>query len=227
MTLERIPVPAGMIPVLMLVVLVVPACSQDPTAELRQRAEQGDTEAQYDLGLMYANGEGVARDDEQAVRWFRLAAEQGDADAQFNLSFMYLNGEGVPQDYEEAIRWFRAAAEQGLAPAQFYLGFMYSDGKGVPRDDQEAALWYGAAAEQGLATAQFYLGFMYDSGRGVPRDEIQAHMWLSLATSSLTGDLREEAVRGRDRVAEKMHPAEIVEAERLVRRWKTQSSRSQ
>lgn len=191
MTLERIPVPAGMIPVLMLVVLVVPACSQDPTAELRQRAEQGDTEAQYDLGLMYANGEGVARDDEQAVRWFRLAAEQGDADAQFNLSFMYLNGEGVPQDYEEAIRWFRAAAEQGLA------------------------------------TAQFYLGFMYDSGRGVPRDEIQAHMWLSLATSSLTGDLREEAVRGRDRVAEKMHPAEIVEAERLVRRWKTQSSRSQ
>ena len=191
MTLERIPVPAGMIPVLMLVVLVVPACSQDPKAELRQRAEQGDTEAQYDLGLMYANGEGVARDDEQAVRWFRLAAEQGDADAQFNLSFMYLNGEGVPQDYEEAIRWFRAAAEQGLA------------------------------------TAQFYLGFMYDSGRGVPRDEIQAHMWLSLATSSLTGDLREEAVRGRDRVAEKMHPAEIVEAERLVRRWKTQSSRSQ
>ena len=75
MTLERIPVPAGMIPVLMLVVLVVPACSQDPTAELRQRAEQGDTEAQYDLGLMYANGEGVARDDEQAVRWFRSAAE--------------------------------------------------------------------------------------------------------------------------------------------------------
>lgn len=191
MTLERIPVPAGMIPVLMLVVLVVPACSQDPTAELRQRAEQGDTEAQYDLGLMYANGEGVARDDEQAVRWFRSAAEQGDADAQFNLSFMYLNGEGVPQDYEEAIRWFRAAAEQGLAPAQFYLGFMY------------------------------------DSGRGVPRDEIQAHMWLSLATSSLTGDLREEAVRGRDRVAEKMHPAEIAEAERLARQWKTQSSRSQ
>jgi TPR repeat protein len=140
---------------------------------------------------MYANGESVARDDEQAVRWFRSAAEQGDADAQFNLSFMYLNGEGVPQDYEEAIRWFRAAAEQGLAPAQFYLGFMY------------------------------------DSGRGVPRDEIQAHMWLSLATSSLTGDLREEAVRGRDRVAEKMHPAEIVEAERLARRWKTQSSRSQ
>ena len=155
MTLERIPVPAGMIPVLMLVMLVVPACSQDSTAALRQRAEQGD------------------------------------ADAQFNLSFMYLNGEGVPQDYEEAIRWFRAAAEQGLAPAQFYLGFMY------------------------------------DSGRGVPRDEIQAHMWLSLATSSLTGDLREEAVRGRDRVAEKMHPAEIAEAERLARQWKTQSSRSQ
>ena len=56
--------------------------------ELRARAEQGDADAQANLGLMYYNGEGVPQDYAEAVRWFRLAAEQGDADAQYNLGVM-------------------------------------------------------------------------------------------------------------------------------------------
>ena len=90
--------------------------------EIRQAAEQGEAKAQYNLGVMYAKGEGVPEDDREAVKWFRLAAEQGDAMAQHNLGVMYDKGEGVPKDDREAVRWYRMAAEQGLDTAQFTLG---------------------------------------------------------------------------------------------------------
>jgi len=62
---------------------------------------------------MYAEGEGVAQDDTEALEWFRKAAEQGDAGAQFNLGMMYAEGEGIEQDNAEAVKWLRKAAEQG------------------------------------------------------------------------------------------------------------------
>ena len=65
----------------------------DPLTEIRRRADQGDARAQLILGLMYANGRGVLKDDAEAVRWYRLAADQGNATAQFNLGFKYANGE--------------------------------------------------------------------------------------------------------------------------------------
>ena len=129
--------------ILMLVGFILPACSLELSLdELKQKAEQGDADAQYNLGLMYYNGEGVPQDDTEAVRWWRAAAEQGFANAQSNLGVMYENGEGVPEDDEEAVRWFRAAAEQGLAEAQFNVGLMYANGRGVTQDDEEAYKWY-------------------------------------------------------------------------------------
>ncbi len=77
-------------------------------------AEQGDTLAQSRLGVMYAYGEGVPKDAQQAVAWYRKAAEKGDADAQYNLGLMYDNGRGVPKDEQQAAAWFRKAAEQGV-----------------------------------------------------------------------------------------------------------------
>ena len=62
---------------------------------------------------MYANGEGVLKDDAEAVRWYRLAAEQGYAGAQNNLGLMYANGEGVLKDAAEAVRWYRLARRPG------------------------------------------------------------------------------------------------------------------
>jgi TPR repeat protein len=61
------------------------------------------------------NGKGVAEDDAEAVKWYRLAADQGDADDQYNLGVMYDNGDGVPENDAEAARWFRLAADQGDA----------------------------------------------------------------------------------------------------------------
>ena len=144
-------------------------------------AEPQDAEAQYKLGVKYAKGRGVPRDDEAAVKWFRLAAEQGYAAAQTYLGWMYEKGRGVPRDAEAAVKWYRLAAEQGYAAAQTYLGWMYENGRGVPRDDEAAVKWYRLAAEQGYARAQTNLGWMYRNGRGVMRDDEAAVKWYRLA----------------------------------------------
>ena len=81
----------------------------------RLAAEQGNVDAQYNLGTMYSNGQGVPQDYAQAVKWLRLAAEQGDASAQNSLGLMYGKGEGVPEDYVQAHKWFNLAAAQGNA----------------------------------------------------------------------------------------------------------------
>jgi len=80
---------------------------------IRKSAEQGNAPEQSNLGVMYANGEGVPEDDAEAVKWFRKAAEQGHAEAQFNLGLMYAKGEGAPEDYVEAYVWANIAAAQG------------------------------------------------------------------------------------------------------------------
>src|ERR1051325_6372856 len=82
---------------------------------LRPLAEHGDAQAQYNLGVVYAHGRGVAKDDSTAVLWYRKAAEQGFALAQSNLGLMYANGRGVARDDATAVLWYRKATEQGLA----------------------------------------------------------------------------------------------------------------
>ena len=80
--------------------------------------------AQYNLGVMYENGEGVPQDDKEAVRWYRKSAEQGHADAQNNLALMYAPGRGVPQDYKEAYAWWSVAKANGNELAVTNLGIV-------------------------------------------------------------------------------------------------------
>ncbi len=80
--------------------------------ELRSLTEQGDADAQFNLGLMYANGQRVPQDDAEALKWFRKAAAQDLAEAQNSLGVVYANGQGVPQDYAQALMWFNLAASR-------------------------------------------------------------------------------------------------------------------
>jgi len=116
---------------------------------LKPRAEQGYAAAQFNLGLMYDNGQGVAQDYKVAVKWYTLAAQQGDVDAQYNLGLMYAQGQGVAEDYKAAVKWYTLAAEQGLASAQYNLGVMYDMGQGVAQDYVKAHMWYNIAAIDG------------------------------------------------------------------------------
>ncbi|MDA8703384.1 sel1 repeat family protein, partial [Pseudomonadales bacterium] len=84
----------------------------------RLAAEQGITNAQTNLALMYDNGEGVIEDDKEAVKWYRLAAEQGNAKAQSNLAFMHATGEGVIEDNVYAHMWWNLAAASGSESAR-------------------------------------------------------------------------------------------------------------
>lgn len=143
----------------------------------RAAAARGEPDAEYQLGLRYVGGLGVARDDVAAAAWFRRAAEKGLARAQYNLGAMYAVGLGVEQDDVQAARWVRMAAERGVAEAQYDLGMFYASGAGVEQDPSEAARWHREAAAQGHARAQFCLGAMYRIGRGVPRDDARAAKW--------------------------------------------------
>ena len=104
-------------------------------------AEQGNAYAQSYTGFMYANGQGVRRNDKEAVKWYRLAAEQGDVQGESNLGRVYANGLGVPRDYNEAVKWFRLADAQGNATGQNALGLMYAHGQGVSKDYVLSLVW--------------------------------------------------------------------------------------
>jgi TPR repeat protein len=120
----------------------------------RKAAEQGNANAQYNLGMMYDNGSGVEKNKVEAVKWYRKAAEQGYANAQYNLGVMYECGSGVEENEIEALKWYRKAAEQGNVYHQYNLGVMYTNGSGVEKNEIEAVKWYRKAAEQGYADAQ-------------------------------------------------------------------------
>ncbi len=156
--------------------------------EWLQFAEQGEAQAQYNLGRLYSRGEGVPQDWAEATRWTRLAAEQELAAAQRNLGLQYLKGWGVPQDYAEAVNWFRLAAEQGHAGGQNGLGLMYKNGYGVPKDYAEAVKWYRLAAKQGNVYAQYNLGMIYTQGEGVSQDFAEAGKWFRLAAEQGLAD---------------------------------------
>jgi TPR repeat protein len=95
----------------------------------------------------------VAKDETEAVEWYRKAAEQGNVDAQFRLGVWYRHGTGVAKDETEAVVWYRKAAEQNNALAQCNLGLCYDNGTGVAKDEAKAVEWYRKAAEQGNARA--------------------------------------------------------------------------
>ena len=128
---------------------------------LLDKAEDGDSEAQYEVGWMYDTGqseldtgESVPVDDAEAFKWYRKAAEQDDPYAQHSLGRMYQNGEGVLEDDVEAFKWYRKAADQDDADAQYKVGWMYQNGEGVAKDDVEALKWFNLAAAQGHKEAK-------------------------------------------------------------------------
>ena len=108
--------------VVVIVVLFAPqVVSAQTVDELKRNAEQGNADAQNDLGICYFKGQGVTQDYVEAVKWYRKSAEQGNADAQYNLGFCYENGHGVTKDLNEAIEWYRKAAQQGIEYAKLRL----------------------------------------------------------------------------------------------------------
>jgi TPR repeat protein len=116
-------------------------------------ANNGDAAAQYELGMIYQEGRGVSKDNEEAIRWFRLAVDHDDF-AQYCLGVLRIIGIDTSEDRDETAKWYRLAAENGYALAQYNLGYSYESGLGLSRDHNEALKWYRLAAEKGSIDAE-------------------------------------------------------------------------
>jgi len=156
--------------------------------------EQINSATQVKLGEKYFKGDGVPKDDVEAVKWFRKAIDQGNPDAEEDLGFMYYTGEGIAQDYTEAFKLFHKAAEQSVALAQFNLAVMYQQGEGMAKDYVEALKWYTKAADQNDVGAELNLAFMYYTGDGVPKNSTEAVKWFRKAADQ--GDAKAQGALG-------------------------------
>lgn len=167
---------------------------------LEYAASNGHAVAQWKLGRIYAEGDGVPRDDLRAFEYFRDIADAhaddapGTAQARFvanafvALGQYYLDGipkTAIKADPERAREMFQYAASYfGDADAQFYLGRLYVQGTGVVKDPKLAARWLGLAANKGQHQAQALLGGMLFKGDAVPRQAARGLMLLTLASDS-------------------------------------------
>jgi exopolysaccharide production negative regulator len=167
---------------------------------LEYAAENGHALAQWKLGRMYAEGEGVTQNDLKAFDYFRRIADaHADdnpdtrearfvANAFVALGQYYLQGianTAIRRDPERAREMFGYAASYFRDPdAQYFLARLYLDGVGGPRDPRQAARWFGLSAHKGLCKAQAMLGAMLFTGDHVPRQASRGLMWLTLAKDS-------------------------------------------
>ena len=171
---------------------------------LQYAADKGHAIAQWKLGRMYAEGDGVPQDDLRAFEYFRHICDShaddnpGTPQARFvanafvALGHYFLDGipkTAVKRDPDRAREMFSYAASYfGDPDAQYYLARLYVDGTGGPRDSKQAARWFGLAAQKGQYEAQAMLGAMLFSGDQVPRQAARGLMWLILAKDSAAPD---------------------------------------
>lgn len=156
-------------------------CSTFNISKLKQRAENGDAQAQLDLGNAYRTRSGVKKSLKNAFKWTELAAKSGLPEAQAQLGLAYANGHGVHQDFEKAREWFLKSANQEYPESYCMLGDLYRLGMGVPVNLPEAAKWYKKGAVAGIQADQFNLGIMYSLGEGVEKNYVKAYQWLTAA----------------------------------------------
>jgi len=130
---------------------------------LQKKAEQGDAEAQAQLGVLYSTGIQTPRDLDAAFNWYQKSADQGNSLGQYNLAFMYIRGTGVKEDLAKGRELLKLASDQGFDKAKFDLGYMYLQGIGGDQDSDKGMTLIREAAYAGNRDARKYLQEM-----GVP-----------------------------------------------------------
>lgn len=189
----------------------------------RPLAEKGNVDAQYNIGAIYAQGDGVTRDQTEALVWWRKAADGGSASAQNQLGFAYTYGSGVETNLAEGVRWYRLAAEQGNPIAQANLGAAYGAGRGIQQNWELSTKWYRLSAEHGFPLGLSNLGVAYMNGQGVQRDFVEAYKWLALAWMATPESDAEgkKIIEGNiQRLSAHMTSDEIKKARTLAEKWR-------
>lgn len=143
--------------------------------------DENNAEAMYHLGRLYENGQGVEKNDEKALDFYKKSAEAGNEKAALKVGNAYYLGKGAVKSYPDAFRWYRQAAEKGNYAALYNIGLMFEEGTGVRKDPVKAFEYYKKSGDQGYGPAQYTLGGMYLKGSGTPQDFTAAIRWYKLA----------------------------------------------
>ena len=142
---------------------------------LTKKAQEGDRQAQYDLGMVYYAGKyELPRNVELGAEWFLKSAKQGHTEAEFSIGRCYFDGRGVPRNRVVGVEWYRQAAMKDHIQATYELGDCYFIGEGVKRDHAESLKWFSKSAAQGEKGAQFRIARIYEDGDPSVRDPLQA-----------------------------------------------------
>jgi hypothetical protein len=128
-----------------------------------EAAQAGHPTAIYEMGYLYENGDGVPKNLNEALRWYRLGAEKGEASSEAALGQFYENGQGVPDDWVEAAKWYTKSAQQDNKAGAFRLGRAYQYGIGVPINLGQSIAWYDKAAAQGDGQAAYFAKYLRDN----------------------------------------------------------------
>ncbi|HUC50214.1 MAG TPA: hypothetical protein VMA30_12575 [Xanthobacteraceae bacterium] len=191
----------------------LPAAIGGPT--LRADAAAGDMSAEYEIAARFAEGRGVAPNNEQAAHWLQRAADQGLAPAEFRLGGLYERGVGVKKDLGKARDLYAAAAEKGNGKAMHNLAVLYAEGINGPADYKTAALWFRKAADRGVTDSQYNLAILYARGIGVEQNYAESYKWFTLAADH--GDAG--AGKKRDEIAAHLDPQSLAAAQAAARKW--------
>jgi len=145
-------------------------------------AELGNAFAQYNIAMMYSNGESVYVDYQQAVYWFNKSSDQGFPPAQYRLGEMYyFEKGGLPRDLDRATALFRKAADQDDPDAQMNLAMLYGTGESLAADSRQALFWLERARQGGHASAFEYKKMIAASPDGLFTADQQRRYWLEKA----------------------------------------------
>jgi len=161
---------------------------------IKQAAEKGSTEAQYNYGICYQQGIEVPKSDSIANTWFLKAAKQGSKDAQFKMAFSYATGRGVIQNDSQAFYWSLKCAEQNDAECMFNVVNCYMEGHGTEKNIDSMLIWAIRLAllntpedlqiSGQITSARANLATMYQNGQIIPKDLVKSYMWYLIYNES-------------------------------------------
>jgi TPR repeat protein len=164
----------------------------DADALYHRAALAGYAVAQYRVGELYEEGDGLNQDRASALIWYRLAADQGMDQAVIKMAFEFLSGGSDKKNIPLALHYATLGEQAGGHDSRCLLALFYLNGIGVPEDDARAFHLVFLAAEQGDPEAQDMLARMYAHGRGIQTDFDQAQHWEDL--SKKTGWPEDDAI---------------------------------
>jgi TPR repeat protein len=165
---------------------------------LYQQAKANDAAAQYMLGLRLLHGEGLQRNEAEAVTWFRQAAQSGNPSAEFELGMAYILGRGVRQDSVEGYTWLTLASKNGDTQAEESIREL------TPQ-----------LSSSGMARVRWNLAEMYRQGIGTGMDKTTAYVWYVLAEAA--GE--KHCTKGKVDLARSMSEEQVAEATANALRW--------